>query len=128
MNKCPICGDQQEIDGFGIITRKKMTCHNCENDFIIIETPFSFFIDALFIIASLGIYAPLRRAGYDLWIQVPVTLFSVFVAIVVRGRIPSNFTIATTESLEPIRREERINLLLLAGFLGLFVSMLYFFG
>ncbi len=128
MNKCPICGDKQKIDGFGIITRKKITCRNCENDFIIIETPFSFFIDALFIIASLGIYAPLRRAGYGLWIQVPVTLFSVFAAIVVRGRIPTDFTIATPQSLRPIRRGERINLLLLAGFLGFFVSVLYFFG
>jgi len=128
MNKCPVCGDNQNIGGFGIITRKRISCRNCKTDLIIIETPFSFFIDALFIIASLGIYAPLRKAGYGQWIQVPLTLFSGFVAAIVRARIPSNFTIATSEGLGDIRREERINLLLLAGFLGLFVSVLYFLG
>jgi len=128
MNKCPVCDDNQNIGGFGIITRKRISCRNCKSDLIIIETPLSFFIDSLFIIASLGIYALLRRAGYGLWIWLPLTGFTAFVAVVVRVKIPSNFNIATAETLGTIRREERINLLLLAGFFGLFVSVLYFLG
>ena len=128
MNNCPVCGDNQNVGGFGIITRKRISCRNCKTDLIIIETPFSFCIDSLFIIASLGIYAPLRRAGYGPWIQVPLTLLSAFVVVIVRGRIPSNFIVATSEGLGDIRREERIKLLVLAGFFGLFVSVIYFLG
>ena len=125
MNKCPICGNNQKIDDFGIISRKKISCSNCKNDLLIIETPFSFFVYVLSIIAFLAIYAPLRQAGYSQWIAVPIGLLASLTFGIVKVRIRSDFIIRAADNSKAIRKAERMNWLLLAGIVGLIASVLY---
>jgi uncharacterized protein (DUF983 family) len=125
MNKCPICGKSQKIDDLGVITRKKITCSSCENDLLIIEAPSSFFVDTLFIVAFLAIYAPLIRAGYSWWVGIPIVLFGSLIFAIVKVRIRSDFIIGTADNSKAIGKAERMNLLLLAGIVGLIASVLY---
>ena len=84
-------------------------------------------MDLLFVVLLLAIYAPLREAGHGRWIGIPLLLISSFALFFVKERIPTDFTVSTAESLEPIRRAKKINLLLLTGIVVLVASVLYFF-
>ena len=129
MNKCPICGNGQAINDIGIIIRKKITCCNCKKDLILIENPSSFLVDLLvdlfFVVLLLAIYVALRKTGYDRWVGIPLLLIGSFALFFVKERVPTEFTVSTAESLEPIRRAEKANLLLLAGIVALVALLLF---
>ncbi len=126
MNACPICGEPQDISSFAVITRKKKTCLKCKNDLIFVESPSSILVRIPYLALFLLIYAVLRQY-YGLWIRLLLLPIFVFVILILESKIPRHFTIVTTESLELTKRLEKINLLLLIGFIVLFVSVLYFF-
>ena len=111
----------------GIITRKRIVCRNCKNELIIVEKPFSFFLDILFVFVLLAIYAPLRQAGYGQWIFLPLSFFALIAFVLVKFRFPNGFIIMTTNNWKVVGRAERINVSLLFLIVVLFISVLYLF-
>ena len=109
VNNCPVCGNHQEIDDIGIITRKRIVCRSCKNELVIIEKPSSFFLDILFVFVLLAIYAPLRQAGYGQWIFLPISLFIILAFVLVKFRIPSGFITMTADNWKVVGRAEKMN-------------------